>query len=66
MNHAPQWKTQLECRRKDLLKKVNDLRAYEAELEEVEKLLSTYEPDRSFCRGCPGGCDQCRTGPNYR
>lgn len=52
----------LEKRQRELRRKLSGYQETVSELEEVTKLLESLEG----CTGCPSGCGECRTGPNYR
>lgn len=56
-------KNYLLKRKKQLEDQLQSFYKIKAELEEVEKALSTFE---SECKGCTTGCNICRQGWNYR
>lgn len=48
---------------KDVLVLVDEVRGV---FDRVEVEVTEKEEREPSCRGCPGGCHICRTGPDYR
>lgn len=57
-------KTRLQKRKQAILKRLEPYEKLKQELLDIEKALAAIDP--LTCRGCHGGCNECRTGSYYR